>query len=150
MLFVDITPYGEGLFTADPIPVGRVVLSLDGRFTSIINADADCYALSDTLYLDPGDHLGRWVNHSCDPNCWVRIRGVSAEIVAWRDIEPKEEITYDYAQNRPGDEGVWSFPCFCEAENCRMVISGWDSLSPDRQAWYRQQQVVPEYLRKRL
>ncbi|MEK6961381.1 MAG: SET domain-containing protein-lysine N-methyltransferase [Nanoarchaeota archaeon] len=81
----------------------------------------------------------RYVNHSCDPNTFVKDQ---AE-VALRDISKDEEITCDYSL-----EGVdeWEFPCNCKIANCRVTVYGdfskLDSdtrkrLEPLRQGWHR-------------
>jgi len=44
---------------------------------------------------DPAE-AGDLVNHSCDPNCGL-VGAVL--VVAMRDIEPGEEITFDYAMS---------------------------------------------------
>jgi hypothetical protein len=65
----------------------------------------------------------RWLNHSCDPNTEVmaewdpEARAVRAWWVALRDIEPGEEITYDYAFTAEVAE-----PCACRAPRCRGLI----------------------------
>src|SRR5574342_14742 len=41
----------------------------------------------------------RHLNHSCDPNAWVRYDGAACQIVARRDIRAGEEITCDYSIN---------------------------------------------------
>src|SRR5262245_1299625 len=62
----------------------------------------------------------RWINHSCDPNSVVDSRWLPDErsVLAWwtalRDIEPGEELTYDYAFTAQVAE-----PCTCGAASCR-------------------------------
>jgi hypothetical protein len=70
------------------------------------------------------------VNHSCDPNCGIRVNGTGAHnFVAIRDIIVNEEITFDYAMR---NYGVDYFPkqCICGSERCRGRITGWKDL-PD-------------------
>lgn len=52
--------------------------------------------------------LGRFINHSCDPNCetqkWV-VRGeLAIGLFALRDIAAGEELTFDYNFERYGDK----------------------------------------------
>lgn len=57
----------------------------------------------------------RYVNHSCDPNCEaVNDRG-KIWVVALRDIEPGEELTYDYGYDI---EHFLNHPCRCGSDNC--------------------------------
>lgn len=48
--------------------------------------------------------LARYINHSCDPNCYTRITEVAGRkhivINAKRRIEPGEELAYDYKVGR--------------------------------------------------
>ena len=41
------------------------------------------------------------VNHSCDPNCGIKVNETGAhDFVARKDIEVGEEITFDYAMRK--------------------------------------------------
>lgn len=60
-------------------------------------------------------------NHSCDPNASFNDAGM---LVAIRDIDVGEEITYDYLKH-PVPASPWNFECLCGAVNCR----GWISVS---------------------
>jgi len=74
---------------------------------------------------------GDYVNHCCNPNA-----GLSGQIalVAMRDIQPGEEICFDYAMSdtRPYDE----FACDCGAPNCRRHVTGSDWQLPELQKRY--------------
>jgi len=60
---------------------------------------------------------GRYVNHSCDSNTYVK----DEKDIAKRDIKKGEEITSDYSL-----EGVaeMNFKCNCGSKNCRKIIYG--------------------------
>jgi hypothetical protein len=61
--------------------------------------------------------VAAFINHSCDPNCEAdEIKG-RVWIIAARDIQAGEELTYDY-NLYDGDLDDPS-PCFCGACNCR-------------------------------
>lgn len=67
------------------------------------------------------------MNHSCDPNTyWLDDETMAAS----RDIEPDEEITFDYATNEGHPWWQEKWPCTCGAPNCRGVVSGRDCLDP--------------------
>eukprot|EP00536_Pseudo-nitzschia_multiseries_P016732 jgi/Psemu1/247729/estExt_Genewise1.C_12130009 len=94
-----------------------------------------------------GGH-GRYANHNCDPNCVTKIipfkLGNDSEkdgettgktrgngnilkrvvIVALRDIEPMEELTYDYQFPLEVDLNE-RIPCNCNSELCRGFMN-WD------------------------
>jgi hypothetical protein len=87
----------------------------------------------------------RHINHSCDPNTYVKTIDGRRLVLALRGIHAGEEITYDYCINSSGDT-VWH--CHCAAERCRHVIhSDFFHLSLDLQreylplldSWFRQE-----------
>ena len=71
-------------------------------------------------------NLGRFLNHSCDPNvfkqrvfCDHNPRLPRIALFALRDIPPLEELAYDYGyQDVPGK----TVPCLCEADNCSKLL----------------------------
>ena len=67
------------------------------------------------------EYAESFINHSCDPNAEVAWTGDIAALVAIRNIEPGEEITFDYGTViPPGDN--FAFSCNCGAAKCRKVI----------------------------
>ena len=121
---------GHGAFAIAPIPARSVIATFGGeahrRFT-FDHCDADRRARSiqidDDLFIlgppsrDPGDSI----NHSCEPNCGA---GNATQIVAMRDIEPGEELTFDYAMTDGSDYD--EFECLCGSHMCRGIVSGSD------------------------
>lgn len=60
------------------------------------------------------------INHSCDPNSYVKtVRGIR-KLFAIRTINKGEEITYDYAINGYYDSRA---KCSCKSKNCRKIIN---------------------------
>lgn len=89
--------------------------------------------------------LGPVVNHSCDPNCGVRLNDRDAfDVVARKAIHPGDEIAFDYAMR---NYAIEHFPsaCLCGAPICRGSITGWKDLPADRKADYGD--LVAPYLR---
>jgi hypothetical protein len=69
-----------------------------------------------------GGNEARWLNHSCDPNCESIEEDDRIFIYAMRDIEPGEELFYDYAMVI--DEPITKaskkeYECRCGSSNCR-------------------------------
>ncbi|KAL6071926.1 SET domain-containing protein-lysine N-methyltransferase [Balamuthia mandrillaris] len=131
---------GHGVFALEPIGKGETVIMWGGE---IITAEQlkECseYELSMCLQVDDELFmritvvgLGDWINHSCDPN--VGVIG-QCGAVAMRDIEPGEELTFDYAMtdSSPYD----TFECQCGTSLCRGVIRGGDWALPSLQERYR-------------
>jgi hypothetical protein len=57
-----------------------------------------------------------FINHSCDPNCETEEKDGHVWITAIRNIDPAEEITYDYCLYDGGDDEA---TCNCGASKCR-------------------------------
>ncbi len=63
------------------------------------------FELDDEYSID-GDLPGntcKYTNHSCKPNCWIDIIDGRIWVIASRDIQPDEEITYDYGYDMDDD-----------------------------------------------
>jgi [histone H3]-lysine36 N-trimethyltransferase len=80
--------------------------------------------------------LGRFLNHSCNPNCyvdkWVVGTKLRMGIFADRNIQAGEELTFDYNVDRYG-YGFYiqhltiradAQPCYCGEPNCIGYIGG--------------------------
>lgn len=90
--------------------------------------------------------LGTKVNHSCDPNCGVRLNENNAfDFVARKRLSIGEEITFDYAMR---NFKIEHFPdaCLCGADNCRGQVTGWQDLPQGRKDAYGE--LVAPYLRQ--
>lgn len=87
-----------------------------------------CLHLDGGLVID-GHRMGgdgRFVNHSCQPNCEMQKWSVNGQfrmaLFALRDIKAGEELTYDY--NFSLFNPAEGQECKCESSNCRGVIGG--------------------------
>lgn len=87
-----------------------------------------CLHLDKGLVID-GHRMGsdcRFVNHSCEPNCEMQKWSVNGlprmALFAMDDIEPGQELTYDYNFSlfNPAEGQV----CRCGSKECRGVIGG--------------------------
>ncbi|OIT40689.1 PREDICTED: histone-lysine N-methyltransferase ASHH2-like [Nicotiana attenuata] len=71
-------------------------------------------------------NLGRFINHSCDPNCrtekWMVNGEVCIGLFALRDIKQGEEVTFDYNYVRVFGAAVKK--CVCGSPHCRGYIGG--------------------------
>ncbi|KAI8144522.1 hypothetical protein BJV82DRAFT_656356 [Fennellomyces sp. T-0311] len=67
--------------------------------------------------------IARFINHCCSPNCSAKIITVDKQkkivIYANRDIEPGEEITYDYKFPIEADK----IPCLCGSKFCKGTLN---------------------------
>lgn len=82
----------------------------------------------------PGDSLGYFINHSCDPNAWM----VDAFThVARRNIKKGEEITTDYALMEADENFIAKWECKCGSHLCRHKFTGKDWKQPELQKRYK-------------
>ena len=63
-----------------------------------------------------GGNIARYINHACEPNCYVDIAGHAIWIRASRRIRTGEELTYDY-----NTDGVAGIPCRCRPRCGRII-----------------------------
>jgi histone-lysine N-methyltransferase SETD2 len=70
-------------------------------------------------------NLGRFCNHSCNPNCyvdkWVVGEKLRMGIFAERHIKAGEELVFNYNVDRYGADPQ---PCYCSEPNCSGFIGG--------------------------
>jgi len=66
-----------------------------------------------------GGNGTHYINHSCQPNAYMRTLYGHVLFFALRDINPREEITIDYEQTLHPNSKL----CTCGAENCRGKIN---------------------------
>lgn len=64
-------------------------------------------------------NTARLINHSCDPNCEAWIVGRRIVIHSLRDIQPGEELTFDYGFDI---ETYEDHPCRCGTSACKGFI----------------------------
>jgi hypothetical protein len=121
---------GHGAFALDHIPAHTVIATFGGeihrrhtfdqcapdRRARSIQIDDDLFVLGPPT-RDPGDSI----NHSCTPNCGA---GNAVQIVTMRDVEPGEELTFDYAMTDGSDYD--EFTCLCRSHACRGTVRGSD------------------------
>lgn len=82
--------------------------------------------------VDPSrfGNIGRYINHSCNPNCElipIRVDSLIPKIAifAKKDILEGSELTFDYGDGKLGvskESGAKYRLCLCEEENCRKYL----------------------------
>mmetsp|Transcript_26706 Transcript_26706/g.103798 ORF Transcript_26706/g.103798 Transcript_26706/m.103798 type:complete len:2017 (-) Transcript_26706:84-6134(-) len=101
----------------------------DGREAYYDSKGIGCYMfrLDDDQIVDATmtGNYARFINHSCDPNCYsrtIKVDGRRAIVITTkRVIKVDEELTYDYKFNFDDEES--KLPCNCGASNCRLFLN---------------------------
>ncbi len=118
---------GRGLFSPLAIEARRKIGEFEGEVIGLREArrrakgraiiaivELDRHAL-DATRMTRGF---RFINHSCDPNTFMRCTATRAEFYARRRIRAGEELTVDYGESH--HEG--RLACRCGAASCRGSI----------------------------
>ena len=130
---------GKGAFAIRPITKGERIIEYTGERISHPVADARyddesmqehhtfLFAVTSRTVIDAsrGGNEARFINHSCDPNCETEIEKGRVYIFALREIPVGEELHYDYAYERSGDETAEDerrYQCLCGTAKCRGSI----------------------------
>lgn len=135
--------HGRGVFARQRIRKGHEILHYAGQLRTHEEVDDEhggefdsghtfLFTLNELFVVDGGrrGNAARWINHACQPNCQAFVIESDPKdpakdrivIEARRDIEPGEELTYDY--KIPPEERVtrrlkalWA--CRCGTPRCR-------------------------------
>ena len=67
------------------------------------------------MHIIDGHGTAAFINHCCDANCETDEIDERVWIIAARDIEAGEELTYDYNLYDGEDDA----PCLCGSKRCR-------------------------------
>ncbi len=114
--------HGKGVFAIKNYKRGNPILNIDDSHvvtdTSKLTPknydfDLDFLANKQVIWMQPPE---KYINHSCDPNAYVKTINGTRKVVAMRNIKKGNEITYDYAINGYGNAKL---VCNCSSKNCR-------------------------------
>jgi len=136
---------GRGLFAGQRIRRGHLIIEMHGNRYSSADLPPELFATQigpDLWLASDGSSLDDLINHSCEPNAGF-VTG-EAILFALRDIEPGEEITWDYSTSI--DEPGWRLKCLCRSSRCRQVVLPWRELSAEERN--RLRPIALHYLRQ--
>lgn len=93
-----------------------------------------------------------YMNHSCNPNCYVKIvNNYERYVYALRNIAKGEELAHDYTAtsiDQFGGKGFWKFKCNCKSKNCRKMIHG-DFLKMPKNWQIKFYKHLPYYIKNK-
>ncbi|XP_038135263.1 histone-lysine N-methyltransferase 2B-like [Cyprinodon tularosa] len=131
--------HGRGLFCKRNIDAGEMVIEYAGTVIRAVLTDKrekyydskgiGCYMFRiddfDVVDATMQGNAARFINHSCEPNCYSRVINVDGRkhivIFALRKIYRGEELTYDY--KFPIEDDKNKLHCNCGARRCRRYLN---------------------------
>ena len=131
--------HGKGVFALRPIAAGSRLIEYTGEIIAWDEAlrrhphDANdsnhtfFFTIDGGRVIDAavGGNASRWINHACDPNCVADQVGDRVHIDALRDLQPGEELFYDYGlviDERYTPKLKKQYECRCGSPNCRRTM----------------------------
>lgn len=128
--------HGKGVFAAEKIGKGELVITYTGEIIGWEEADARhphnpddpnhtfYFALENDRVIDGAvnGNDARWINHSCEPNCEAVEDEESVDIYTTRKVKAGEELTYDYGliiDDPITEELKADYACRCGSIQCR-------------------------------
>ncbi len=136
--------HGKGVFALQPIAAGQRIIEYRGEVITWPEAlrrhphdPADpnhtfYFHVDDQRVIDAkvGGNSARWINHACEPNCQADEDGGRIFITALGDLQPGEELFYDYGliiDERYTPKLKKQYECRCGSRACRRTL-----LAPKR------------------
>ena len=138
--------HGKGVFALAPIAAGERIMEYTGSVITWKEAQRrhphDPNDPNHTFYFHIDDkrvidgkengNSAKWINHACGPNCEADLDDDAGRVFikALRDIEPGEELNYDYGlilEGRHTAKVKKEFECRCGTPECRGTM-----LAPKR------------------
>jgi len=143
---------GCGVYASEKIYKDELIVLWGGRILMEDEVDPDMpnftqriLQIEEGLYLETPENLepSDCFNHSCNPNA-----GMTGQIglAAMREIDPGEEICFDYAMCDGSNYD--EFDCSCGEETCRGKVTGSDWSIPE--LWARYAGYFSPYLQRRI
>jgi SET domain-containing protein len=136
--------HGKGVFALQAIAQGSRIIEYKGQIITWPEAlrrhphnpaepnHTFYFHIDDKHVIDANvdGNAARWINHACDPNCRAEEIDGRVFIEALRDLQPGEELFYDYGliiDERYTPKLKKEYECRCGAPNCRRTM-----LAPKR------------------
>ena len=129
--------HGKGVFALQPLAEGETIIEYTGKVITWKQAQklpphnpdepnhTFFFHIDNKHVIDGNDggNAAKWINHACGPNCEAdETDDGRVFIKALRDIEPGEELNYDYGlilEGKQNKKVEKEFACHCGTPECR-------------------------------
>lgn len=140
-----------GLFSSITIPANSLITEFTGRILSLkdLPVDSSMYLqIGPDLFLAPTGTIdgADFINHSCNPNCYIHAVGHRAFLYSLYIIQPNMELTFDYSTTSTDTLDMWKMDCKCNSPKCRKVISGHQYLDEQTKQDYTNKKIFPLFI----
>lgn len=146
----------RGAFTNRSLEKDDVVLKFPGEILTAaqvkelsVEQQNNVLQTGNDRYLNLEKEASFFINHNCNPNCYVKTIVGGAFLIALRPIAKDEEITFDYSLTSTDSTDEWSITCTCHKYYCRKIISGFQTLSTGKQEEFEKTGRLPRYIKGR-
>jgi uncharacterized protein len=156
-LIKDVPGKGKGLFAKKPFAKNEILFKFNGEKITreqIVannipsNIVAGYLQINNDLFLNIEQDASVFVNHSCNPNTYVKIKYDTAFLLSYIPIKEGQEIVFDYSTTSTDSLEDWSTSCKCSKFGCRKIISGFQYLSEKQKQQYMAAGIVPDFVWK--
>ncbi len=116
---------GRGAFAGEAIPARKKIGELGGEIISLREARHRASATKRVAMVEFGNGKAldgsvnpnalRYINHSCSPNTFLRVRFPRVEFYALTAVAKGEELTCDYGPTHHDGK----LPCQCKSPTCK-------------------------------
>lgn len=147
---------GKGVFSKVIFPSQTTIFEITGQLitkSSIpkpYTPETNNYIqIGEDFYLGLSGTFDDYLNHSCNPNCYIYTVGSRAFLTTLYQINVGDEITFDYSTTCNETLEEWQMTCNCGLFICRKIISGFQYLDDKKKEVYINLGIVPDYIIKR-
>jgi SET domain-containing protein len=145
---------GKGVFAKIDIKKGTAILEFAGKVVdrkwleekNSLRIENHSMQIGPNKFFGPSKKIDDYINHSCNPNCYVEIKGRRVMLVSLRNLKQGEELNWDYSTTIWHDG--WTMRCHCGSKNCRHIIGNFSYLPEKTKKKYIRLGMVPKYAQR--
>lgn len=97
------------------------------------------------MFINPKGKVGDFLNHSCNPNAFVKKENKKLFVCALKAISSNREVFIDYSTIIAGDDS-WEMLCNCGSKKCRKIVGKFKLLPKEIRERYKGSNIVPNYI----